>query len=108
MGDRSRDASALLGMEGFVVCSQSEEDGELYVLVETTANVAGCPSCGVKATGHGRSVVEVRDLPAGGLLSCAPPKRSSVHTPPVTVSASYAPWWWIRFGPGISPGSRAG
>jgi len=66
MGDRSRDASALLGMEGFVVLSQSEEDGELYVLVETTANVAGCPSCGVKATGHGRSVVEVRDLPAGG------------------------------------------
>jgi len=66
MGDRSRDASALLGMEGFVVLSQSEEDGELYVLVETTANVAGCPSCGVKATGHGRSVVQVRDLPAGG------------------------------------------
>jgi hypothetical protein len=32
MGDRSRDASALLGMEGFVVLSQSEEDGELYVL----------------------------------------------------------------------------
>ena len=51
MGDRSRDASALLGMEGVVVCSQSEEDGELYVLVETTANVAGCPRCGVKATG---------------------------------------------------------
>jgi len=66
MGDRSRDASALLGMEGFVVLSQSEEGGELYVLVETTANVAGCPSCGVKATGHGRSVVQVRDLPAGG------------------------------------------
>jgi len=49
MGDRRRDASALLGMEGFVVLSQSEEDGELYVLVETTATVAGCPSCGVKA-----------------------------------------------------------
>jgi len=49
MGDRSRDASALLGMDGFVVLSQSEEDGELYVLVETTATVAGCPSCGVKA-----------------------------------------------------------
>ncbi len=66
MGDRSSDASALLGMDGFVVLSQVEEDGELYVLVETTATVAGCPSCGVKATGHGRSVVQVRDLPAGG------------------------------------------
>jgi len=66
MGDRSSDASALLGMEGFLVLSQSEEDGELWVLVETTADVAGCPSCGVRATGHGRSVVQVRDLPAGG------------------------------------------
>ena len=66
MGDRSGDASALLGMEGFVVVSQTEEDGECWVLVETTADVAGCPSCGVRATGHGRSVVQVRDLPAGG------------------------------------------
>ncbi len=66
MGDRSSSASALLGMEGFVVLSQSEGDGELWVLVETTADVAGCPSCGVRATGHGRSVVQVRDLPAGG------------------------------------------
>ena len=46
MGDRSSDASARLGMEGFVVLSQSEGDGELYVLVETTATVAGCPSAG--------------------------------------------------------------
>ena len=66
MGDRSGDASALLGVDGFVVLSQTEEDGELWVLVETTADVAGCPSCGVRATGHGRSVVQVRDLPAGG------------------------------------------
>ncbi len=66
MGDRSGDASALLGMEGFAVISQTEEDGELWVLVETTADVAGCPSCGVRATGHGRSRIQVRDLPAGG------------------------------------------
>jgi transposase len=66
MDDRSGDASALLGMEGFVVLSQTEEDGECWVLVETTADAAGCPSCGVRATGHGRSEVEVRDLPMGG------------------------------------------
>ena len=29
MGGHSGDASALLGMEGFVVLSQTEEDGEL-------------------------------------------------------------------------------
>ena len=66
MDDRSGDASALLGMDGFVVLSQTEEDGEVWVLVETTADLAGCPSCGVRATGHGRSVLQVRDLPAGG------------------------------------------
>ena len=66
MGDRTGDASALLGMDGFVVLSQTEEDGEVWVLVETTADVAGCPSCGVRATGHGRSVLEIRDLPSGG------------------------------------------
>ena len=66
MGDRSGDASALLGMDGFVVLSQTEEDGELWLLVETTRDLAGCPVCGVRATGHGRSVVQVRDLPMGG------------------------------------------
>ena len=66
MDDRSGDASALLGMDGFVVLSQTEEDGEVWVLVETTADLAGCPSCGVRATGHGRSVLQVRDLPSGG------------------------------------------
>jgi len=66
MAERSGDATTLLGMEGFVVLSSTEEEGELYLLVETTADVVGCPHCGVPATGHGRSVVEVRDLPAGG------------------------------------------
>lgn len=66
MGNANGDASALLGMEGFVVLFQLEEDGELFLLVETTANRASCPRCGVKATGHGRSVVQVRDLPFGG------------------------------------------
>lgn len=66
MVDRSGDASALLGMDGFVVLSQTEEDGELWVLVEKRADVAGCPSCGVRATGHRRSELGIRDLPAGG------------------------------------------
>jgi hypothetical protein len=64
--ERSDDAHCLLGMDGFVVLATSEEDGEWFVLVETTRNRMGCPSCGVIATGHGRSVVQVRDLPAGG------------------------------------------
>jgi len=41
MGNATGDAAALLGMEGFVVLSTTEEDGELFVLVETTRNVVG-------------------------------------------------------------------
>jgi hypothetical protein len=43
MDDRSGDAIALLGMEGFVVLSQTEEEGECWILVGTTRGVAGCP-----------------------------------------------------------------
>jgi transposase len=53
-------------MEGFVVLSQLEEDGEVWILVETSAEVAACPGCAVRATGHGRSEVQIRDLPIGG------------------------------------------
>ena len=91
MGDRSSDASALLGVEGFVVFSQSEEDGEVWVLVETTATVAGGPSCGVKATGHGRSVVQVRDLASrrpGRCAWCGAAAGGCAPTPAVTPRAS--------------------
>jgi transposase len=66
MIDGSSGATALLGMDGFVVLAMTEEDGELFISVETTADVTGCGSCGVRATGHGRSVIQIRDLPAGG------------------------------------------
>ena len=66
MTERSGDAVALLGMEGFDVLSTIGEDGELFVLVETSPPRLGCPSCGVVAVGHGRSTVQIRDLPSGG------------------------------------------
>ena len=66
MDDRSGGASALLGMDGFVVLSATESEDELWLLVETTAQVVGCATCGVRAVGHGRSEVHVRDLPIGG------------------------------------------
>ena len=64
--ERSDDAHFLLGMEGFLVLATSEDEGECFILVETTSARTGCPSCGVIATGHGRSVVQVRDLPITG------------------------------------------
>ena len=58
-------ATAVLGMGGFVAGDQLEVDGEVWILVETTADVAGCLGCGIRAVGNGRRVVRIRDLPAG-------------------------------------------
>ena len=57
--------SALVGLDGFVVCAQLLDDasGEWWLAVETTEDRAWCPACGVRAVGHGRRRVVVRDLP---------------------------------------------
>jgi zinc-finger of transposase IS204/IS1001/IS1096/IS1165 len=57
---------ALLGLGEFVVLAAAEVAGEVELLVETTATVAGCPRCGVVAEPHGRRPVTVRDLPFAG------------------------------------------
>lgn len=77
MFHHSEGATALLGMPGFVVGAQLEVDGEVWLFVETTADVVGCAGCGTRAVGHGRRKVMVRDLPAGVRDHCvtgqAPP-----------------------------------
>jgi transposase len=57
--------SALVGLDGFVVCAQllDEASGEWWLAVETTEHRAWCPACGVRAVSHGRRRVVVRDLP---------------------------------------------
>ena len=62
---RSEGATALLGMEEFVVGAQLDVGGEVWLSVETAATVVGCEACGTRAVGHGRREVRVRDLPAG-------------------------------------------
>jgi hypothetical protein len=42
MHDGNSGATALLGMDGFVVLASIEEAGELFISVETTADVVGC------------------------------------------------------------------
>jgi transposase len=66
MVDGSGSATSLLGLDGFVVRAQVLTDGEWWLSVETAAAL-GCPDCGVRATGHGRPKVQVRDLPIGGV-----------------------------------------
>jgi len=63
----SRGATALVGIAGFVVGVQELVDGEWWLYVETDADLAGCPSCGVRAVGHGRRSTTVRDLPIAGV-----------------------------------------
>src|SRR5882672_5066875 len=53
-------------MGGFVVRVHVLEAGEWWLQVETTADRVGCSACGVRAVGHGRRRVEVRDLPIAG------------------------------------------
>ena len=57
--------SALLGLDGFVVVAQllDEDTDEWWLAVETTEPRGWCPSCGMRAVGHGRRRVKVRDLP---------------------------------------------
>lgn len=58
--------AALLGLDGFVVLSACEIDGELELLVETTADLVGCPGCGAVARAKDRRPSWVRDLPLAG------------------------------------------
>jgi transposase len=62
----SDDATALVGMPDLVVGAQVLRDGEWWLFVETCIDRAWCPSCAVRAIGHGRSRSVVRDLPIAG------------------------------------------
>src|SRR5262245_23375584 len=63
MKQRSDGATVRLGMPEFVVGAQLAVDWELWLFVETTAEVVGCEGCGSRAVGHGRRRLRVRDLP---------------------------------------------
>jgi transposase len=62
----SASASRLLGLDGFEVLAAEVAAGEWRLVVQTTAELVGCASCGVRAEAHGRRRVRVRDLPIGG------------------------------------------
>jgi transposase len=55
---------AVLGIDEFGVVDADEVDGELELVVETTAEREWCRRCGVRALSKGRPVVVVRDVDA--------------------------------------------
>ncbi len=66
MDDGNGLAEALLGLDGFRVLEVSEAPAELSIEIETTAEVAGCWSCGTRAEAHDRMTVVIRDLACFG------------------------------------------
>ena len=59
-------AAAMLSMPGLVLLAVSDYVGELEQVIETAADLVGCPECGAVAELHDRRPCLVRDLPAGG------------------------------------------
>jgi transposase len=59
-------AEALLGLEGLRVLDVAEGPEELVVTVESTAQVVGCSSCGVRAEAQDRMPIDIRDLTCFG------------------------------------------
>jgi len=66
MSDATGVAEAMLGLPGFRVLEVEESEAEVVIRIETSADLVGCPGCGVVATAHDRMPVEHRDLAAFG------------------------------------------
>jgi transposase len=66
MSDATGVAEAMLGLPGFRVLGVEESAAEVVILIETVAELVGCPGCGVVARAHDRMAVEYRDLAAFG------------------------------------------
>jgi len=59
-----------LGLDGFWALSVKENPAEVVVTIETSTDVVGCMTCGVRAEAQDRLRVDIRDLPCFG-----PPAR---------------------------------
>jgi hypothetical protein len=64
-----------------VVLAVAEDDGELWLLVETEASLAGCSSCGARAKAKGRRETRVRDLTVAGRPTGAGLAQAAVGLP---------------------------
>jgi transposase len=64
--DTTSVTAALFGLAGFEILAAAEVGGELEVLVQTVADLVGCPECGAIARAKDRRPTWVRDLPLGG------------------------------------------
>jgi hypothetical protein len=59
--DTTSVTAALFGLAGFEILAVADAGGELEMLVQTTADVVGCPVCGAVARAKDRRPTWVRD-----------------------------------------------
>ena len=87
--DTTSVTAALFGLAGFEVLAAGDAGGELELLIETTADLVPCPSCGAVARPKDRRPSWVRDLPIAGRpvvlcwwkrVWCCPHSRCEVKT----------------------------
>jgi transposase len=64
--DTTSMTAALFGLAGFEVLAAADAAGELELLIQTTADMVGCPGCGAVARAKDRRPSWVVDLPIGG------------------------------------------
>jgi transposase len=64
--DTTSVTAALFGLAGFEILAAADAGGELELLVQTTADLVGCPVCGAVARAKDRRPTWVRDLPLAG------------------------------------------
>jgi hypothetical protein len=64
--DTTTVTAALFGLAGFEVLAAADAGAEVELLVQTTADLVGCPRCGAVARAKDRRPSWVRDLPVGG------------------------------------------
>ena len=66
MSDATGLAEAMLGLDGFSVLEVVEGRAELVITIESTSDVVGCSTCGVRAEAQDRMAIELRDLTCFG------------------------------------------
>jgi transposase len=66
MSDATGLAEAMLGLDCFRVLDVEETASEVVITVETSIEVVGCPTCGVRAEAQDRTRTDIRDLPCFG------------------------------------------
>ena len=83
--------AVLFGLDGFAVLAAADAGGELELMIETTADLVGCPECGAVATSKDRRPTWVADLAIAPLQDVLDLGHEARMNLPGTASGN---WGW--------------